>query len=217
MKNLAKVRDTMIERHLKARGVKNRAVLQAMREVPREAFIPENMAPFAYEDSPLPIGQGQTISQPYIVAVMTELLELSATDRVLEIGTGSGYAAAVLSRIAGEVYTVERHGDLAAAAGETIRRLGYDNVHVLHSDGSLGWPEHAPYDAVAVTAGARQVPQPLKEQLAVGGRLVIPTGSRRAQKLIRIRRTAKDAYEQADLLGVRFVPLIGAAAGRGSN
>jgi len=211
MKNLEKLRDVMLERHLKARGVKNPDVLQAMREIPREAFIPEKMAEFAYEDSPLPIGQGQTISQPYIVAVMTELLEPSEKDRVLEIGTGSGYAAAILSRIVAEVYTVERHKDLAIEAEEKFGRLGYDNIHVLHADGTLGWPEHAPYDAVVVTAGAPEVPQPLKEQLAVGGRLVIPTGSSRAQELIRIRRTAQNAYAEEDLLSVRFVPLVGAA------
>jgi len=142
---------------------------------------------------------------------MTALLEPSEEDRVLEIGTGSGYAAAILSRIVREVYTVERHEGLAAAARETLRRLGYNNIYVLHSDGTLGWSEHAPYDAVAVTAGAPEVPQPLKEQLTVGGRLVIPTGSSRAQELICIRRTAEDAYEQEDLLSVRFVPLIGAA------
>jgi len=211
MKNLEKLCDIMIERHLKGRGVKNPDVLKAMREVPREAFLPEKMAEFAYEDSPLPIGQGQTISQPYIVAVMTELLEPSENDRVLEIGTGSGYAAAILSRIVSEVYTVERYEDLAAEAEEKFRRLGYDNIHVLHSDGTLGWPENARYDAIVVTAGAPKVPQPLKEQLAVGGRLVIPTGSSRTQELIRIRRTAEDVYEEQDLLTVRFVPLIGAA------
>lgn len=208
---LEKLRDIMIEKHLKARGVKNPVVLQAMREVPREAFVPEDMAEFAYEDSPLPIGQGQTISQPYIVAVMTELLEPSENDRVLEIGTGSGYAASILSRIVREVYTVERYEELAETARNRFRRLGYDNIHVLHGDGSLGWPEHAPYDAVLVTAGAPNVPQPLKEQLAVGGRLVIPTGSGLAQRLLLIRRTSKNEYQEAYSFGVRFVPLVGAA------
>jgi protein-L-isoaspartate(D-aspartate) O-methyltransferase len=162
----------------------------------------------------LPIGQGQTISQPYIVAAMTELLEPSPEDRVLEIGTGSGYAAAILSRIVAEVYSVERLEELAEAAKNRFRRLGYDNIHVLCSDGTLGWPEHAPYDAVVVTAGAPHIPHPLKEQLAVGGRLVIPTGSSRAQELMRIRRTAEDEYEQEDLFAVRFVPLVGAAGGK---
>jgi protein-L-isoaspartate(D-aspartate) O-methyltransferase len=217
MKSLEKLREIMIERHLKGRGVKDPAVLNAMREVPREAFLPEDMAEFAYEDSPLPIGRGQTISQPYIVAVMTELLEPSKDDRILEIGTGSGYAAAILSRIARDVYTIERYADLANTAKEHFRELGYDNIHVLCGDGTLGWPEHAPYDAIVVTAGAPAVPDPLKEQLAVGGRLVIPTGSSYAQQLMRIRRTAPDNYEQENLIGVRFVPLVGAKGWKGSN
>jgi protein-L-isoaspartate(D-aspartate) O-methyltransferase len=211
MKKLEKLRDTMIERHLKARGVKNPAVLQAMRQVPREQFVPQSLAEFAYEDAPLPIGRGQTISQPYIVAQMTQLLEPSKDDRVLEIGTGSGYAAAILSRIVAEVYTIERFKDLAEIAKRRFRQLGYDNIHVRHSDGTLGWPEHGPYDAIVVTAGAPEVPQPLKEQLAVGGRLVIPTGASRAQELVRVRRTAEDAFEEEGLFSVRFVPLVGAA------
>ena len=217
MRDLEKLRDMMIENHLKARGIKDPAVLQAMRDVPREAFLPESMAEFAYEDSPLPIGQGQTISQPYIVAVMTELLELSEGARVLEIGTGSGYAAAVLSRIAAHVFTVERHADLAEAAQNRFRRLGYDNIHVRLSDGTLGWHQHAPYDGIVVTAGAPDVPQPLKEQLAVGGRLVIPTGSSRAQELRRIRRTAEDAFEEEDLFSVRFVPLVRMGSAHGNQ
>jgi protein-L-isoaspartate(D-aspartate) O-methyltransferase len=182
-----------------------------MRDVPREAFVPETIAASAYEDSPLPIGHGQTISQPYIVAAMTELLEPSEDDRILEIGTGSGYAAAILSRVAADVFTVERYGDLAAGARERLRRLGYDNVHVLHGDGTLGWPEHAPYDAIVVTAGAPDVPDPLKEQLRVGGRLVIPMGSSLTQELVRIRRTAENEYEREGLFSVRSVPLVGSA------
>jgi protein-L-isoaspartate(D-aspartate) O-methyltransferase len=142
---------------------------------------------------------------------MTELLEPSQNDRVLEIGTGSGYAAAILSRIVQAVYTIERYESLAEAAKEHFQRLGYNNIHVLHGDGTLGRPEHAPYDAIVATAGAPDVPQSLKGQLAVGGRLVIPTGSSRIQKLIRIRRTAEDKYEQKRLFSVRFVPLVGAA------
>jgi protein-L-isoaspartate(D-aspartate) O-methyltransferase len=209
MQDLEKLRDKMIEKHLKARGIKNPAVLDAMREVPREAFVPESMAESAYEDSPLPIGQGQTISQPYIVAAMTELLEPSKDDRILEIGTGSGYAAAILSRVAAQVFTVERYESLAAAARQRLHDLGYVNIHVLHGDGTLGWPEHAPYDAVVVTAGAPDVPKPLKEQLGIGGRLVIPTGSSLSQTLIRIRRTSENEYERENLFSVRFVPLIG--------
>ena len=210
MKHLEEVRNIMIEKHLKARGVTDSAVLEAMAEVPREAFLPEAMAEFAYEDSPLPIGEGQTISQPYIVAVMTQLLEVERGDRVLEIGTGSGYAAAVLSRIVDAVYTIERHASLAANARDIYRRLGYDNIHVREGDGSLGWPEKGPYDAIVVTAGAPEVPATLKKQLAVGGRLVIPVGSSRLQELLRIRRTGEDTYEQEERLSVRFVPLVGA-------
>ena len=212
MKNFEKPRDRMIERHLKARGIRDSAVLEAMRSVPREAFLPESMADAAYEDTPLPIGHGQTISQPYIVALMTALIEPAKADRVLEIGTGSGYGAAILSRIVGKVYTAERHQDLAETAENRFRRLGYDNIRVRHGDGSLGWPEHAPYDGIVVTAGAPDVPQELKAQLAVGARLVIPTGSVHTQKLRRIRRTAEDAFEEEDLLSVRFVPLVGTAS-----
>jgi len=180
--------------------------------VPREAFVPADSVQVAYADSPLPIGQGQTISQPYIVALMTEALELSPDDRVLEIGTGSGYAAAVLSRIAYEVYTVERHPRLARAAEAQFQRLGYDNIHVRVSDGTLGWADHAPYDAIVVTAGGPEIPDPLREQLAVGGRLVIPVGERPdMQQLVRVRRNSEHDYQQESLGAVRFVPLVGEA------
>jgi protein-L-isoaspartate(D-aspartate) O-methyltransferase len=204
-------RQRMIERHLLARGITDHAVLQAMRAVPREAFIAAELAEFAYEDAPLPIDAGQTISQPYIVALMTAALELRPNDRVLEIGTGSGYAAAVLSRVASEVYTIERHEELAQAATRRLRELGYANVHVLHGDGTLGWPEHAPYDAIVVAAGGPDVPKALLDQLAVGGRLVIPVGATpREQVLVRVRRTTDGRYPREELGGVRFVPLIGA-------
>jgi protein-L-isoaspartate(D-aspartate) O-methyltransferase len=180
-----------------------------MEEVPREMFLPPELAQLAYNDSPLPIGESQTISQPYIVAVMTEMLELKRDDRVLEVGTGSGYAAAVLSRIVDQVHTIERLPRLAEAARETLRRMGYDNIHVHLGDGSLGWPEHAPYDAIVVTAGSPDVPRSLRNQLAVGGRLVIPIGSGLVQDLVRIRRTGKADFERENLLGVRFVPLVG--------
>jgi protein-L-isoaspartate(D-aspartate) O-methyltransferase len=153
MPDLRTAREHMVRRHIAARGIRDPAVLEAMRAVPREAFLPPELAEFAYEDSPLPIAQGQTISQPYIVALMTAALELQPDDRVLEIGTGSGYAAAVLGRIARGVYTIERHGELAAAAAARLRELGFHNVHVLHGDGTLGWAAHAPYDAIVVTAG----------------------------------------------------------------
>jgi protein-L-isoaspartate(D-aspartate) O-methyltransferase len=212
MKNIETLRDTMIEKHLKARGLKDEAVLQAMAEVPREAFLPASMADVAYEDAPLPIGEGQTISQPYIVAVMTELLELKPDDRVLEIGTGSGYAAAILSRIAKVVYTIERHAPLADGARRVFDRLGYDNIRLRQGDGSLGWPEAAPFDAIVVTAAAGRIPRALKDQLAVGGRLVIPVGPADVQKLLRMRRTGEERYEQETHFAVRFVPLIGAEA-----
>lgn len=211
MKYFARLRQEMVEKQLVARGIRDPAVLAAMRQVPRERFVPANMADHAYEDSPLPIGEGQTISQPYIVALMIEAMELSSGDRVLDIGTGSGYAAAVLSRIAAEVYTVARYHTLAAA-DKRLRQLGFHNVHVLHADGTLGWPEHAPYDAIEVTAGGPEVPQPLLEQLAVGGRLVMPTGSSPgSQTLERVRRVSAEEIREEHLGAVRFVPLVGAA------
>jgi len=202
----------MIREDLLGRGVHDPAVLAAMREVPREAFVDEGMQELAYEDHPLPIAEGQTISQPYIVAYMTEALELSGTDRVLEIGTGSGYAAAVLSRIVTTVHTVERLGGLANSARRRLGMLGYTNIVVHEGDGTLGWQEHAPYDAIVVTAAAPQLPQPLLDQLAIGGRLVIPVGtSSDFQILARVLRVTEHDYRTEELCGVRFVPLIGAA------
>jgi protein-L-isoaspartate(D-aspartate) O-methyltransferase len=170
----AKLRREMVERAIAARGVRSEPVLAAMRSVPREAFLPRQLREFAYEDSPLPIEEGQTISQPYIVAFMTEALALEGGEKVLEIGTGSGYAAAVLAEIADDVYTVERIGQLAEKAASALADLGYANVHVLHGDGTRGWPDHAPYDGIIVAAGGPKVPDALKEQLKIGGRLVIP-------------------------------------------
>lgn len=210
MDRIAKQHRYMIEKHLKARGIVNGAVLQAMADVPREAFLPEEMQDVAYQDAPLPIGAGQTISQPYIVAVMTELLEPGKDDRALEVGTGSGYAAAILARIVATVYTVERHPALAERAQAVFDRLGCDNIHVRQGDGSLGWPEESPFDGIVVTAAAPAVPETLKTQLAIGGRLVIPVGPPRVQELLRIRRTGNDRYIQERHLGVRFVPLVGA-------
>ncbi|MBV5341324.1 MAG: protein-L-isoaspartate(D-aspartate) O-methyltransferase [Deltaproteobacteria bacterium] len=212
MKTLDYQRDIMIREHLMSRGIRDKAVLAAMREVPREEFIDGRMLEKAYGDYPLPIAEGQTISQPYIVAYMTEALELKPSDRVLEIGTGSGYAAAVLSRIATTVHSVERLGGLAQCARERFERLGYSNIVIHEGDGTLGWPEHAPYDAIVVTAGAPKVPQPLLDQLAIGGRLVIPVGrSYDVQMLLRVRRVTEDDWRSEELCGVRFVPLIGAA------
>src|SRR6516162_10055075 len=200
----------MVEKAIVARGVRDELVLGAMRGVPREAFLPHQLCEFAYTDCPLPIEEGQTISQPYIVAFMTEALALQGGERVLEIGTGSGYAAAVLAEIAADVYTVERIGQLAEKAASTLADLGYDTVHVLHSDGTKGWPEHAPYDGIIVAAGGPTIPESLKAQLKIGGRLVIPVGrDPKIQELVRVTRISEHEYRREDLADVRFVPLIG--------
>ena len=210
MGKYAKRRDEMVRYQIERRGVRSALVLDAMRRVPRERFLPEGQADFAYDDSPLPIGQGQTISQPYIVAFMADALELTGGEKVLEIGTGSGYAAAVLAEIAAEVYTVERFEGLADMAREVLESIGYRNVHVVHGDGTLGYPEQAPYDAIVVTAGAPDVPASLRQQLKIGGRLVIPVGKNHSyQQLLRITRTGDDSYEREQMLPVRFVPLVG--------
>ncbi len=209
--NTQEKRNEMVRAQIEARGIRKAEVLEAMRTVPREAFVPEHLAEFAYEDTPLPIEEGQTISQPFIVAAMADALQLEPGDRVLEIGTGSGYAAAVLSEIAEEVFTVERHGALADGAKRRFEELGYSNVHVLCGDGTLGWPEHAPYDAILVSAGGPEVPKTLLEQLAPGGRMVIPVGPDiRDQRLLRVTKEGDGSTRTEDLGGVRFVPLIGA-------
>jgi protein-L-isoaspartate(D-aspartate) O-methyltransferase len=208
----------MVEKAIFARGVRSELVLNAMRSVPREDFLPKQLREFAYEDAPLPIEEGQTISQPYIVAFMTEALALHGGERVLEIGAGSGYAAAVLSKIAGEVYTVERIGQLAEKAASTLADLGYHNVHVLHGDGTKGWPDHAPYDGIIVAAGGPSVPESLKEQLKIGGRLIIPVGrDPKVQELVRMTRISENEYTREDLADVRFVPLIGQRDGHRQN
>ena len=200
----------MVERQIAGRGITDPHVLAAMAEVPREAFVAAELAELAYDDSPLPIGFGQTISQPYIVALMIEAAGIGPGDRVLEIGAGSGYAAAVASRIAGRVHAIERHKDLAAGASERLARLGYDNAEIRCGDGTHGWPEAAPFDAILVAAGSPAIPQPLCAQLAIGGRLVVPIGNAALQRLIRVTRRDEDRFETRDLGGVRFVPLIGA-------
>jgi protein-L-isoaspartate(D-aspartate) O-methyltransferase len=203
-------RREMVERQIASRGVVDLRTLDAMRTVPREEFVPRELAEFAYDDAPLPIEESQTISQPFIVAVMIEALEVRPTDRALEIGAGSGYAAAVLGRVAREVFAVERFESLARLAGRRMERLEYDNVHILCGDGTLGWPEHAPYDVIMVSAGGPEVPQSLLDQLAIGGRLVIPVGTEpRSQDLLRIRRTGEHRFEEESLGRVQFVPLIG--------
>jgi protein-L-isoaspartate(D-aspartate) O-methyltransferase len=211
MTEFSKLRENMVNDQVAARGVRSEKVLDAMREVPREAFVPKDLAEFAYEDSPLPIEAGQTISQPYIVAFMTEGLALEGGEKVLEIGTGSGYAAAVLAEIASEVYSVERDEELATSAAAELGKLGYDNVRVLHGDGTLGWPEYAPFDGIVVAAGGPEVPETLKKQLKIGGRMVIPVGEYQdIQELVRITRLTETEFQTEDLADVRFVPLIGA-------
>lgn len=200
----------MVQNQIAHRGIRDALVLEALGQVPREHFLPRDLREFAYDDTPLPIDQGQTISQPYIVAVMTEALRLRGGEKVLEIGTGSGYAAAVLARIAAEVYTVERHGQLASKAVDVLSAHGYHNVHVLHGDGTLGWPEHAPFDAIVVAAGGPEVPPSLKSQLKIGGRLVIPVGADRTlQELVRVTRVSAHQYQTEEIADVRFVPLVG--------
>jgi protein-L-isoaspartate(D-aspartate) O-methyltransferase len=200
----------MVQRQIAGRGVRSEKVLDAMRKVPRERFLPKGQGVWAYDDNPLPIGDGQTISQPYVVAYMTEALLLEGGEKVLEVGTGSGYAAAILAEIAAEVYTIERIEGLATMASRVLDELGYANVHVRHGDGTLGWPEQAPFDGIVVTAAGPEAPQTLKQQLKIGGRLVIPVGeSKWYQQVVRITRVAEAEFETEDLLPVRFVPLIG--------
>lgn len=211
LRNFELDRWRMVETQIVERGIRDERVLQAMRAVPRELFVAEELAGYAHDDRPLPILDGQTISQPYVVAWMTEALEPRPTDRVLEIGAGSGYAAAVLSRVVAEVFTVERFPDLARLAGRRLERLGFGNVIVRLGDGTLGWPEMAPFDGIVVAAGGPEVPPSLFDQLAVGGRLVIPVGpSPEQQSLVRVTRLPGGRYQREDLGGVRFVPLVGA-------
>ena len=203
-------REWMVERQIRRRGIESPAILSAFRTIPRERFVPGSMREFAYEDGPLPIGEGQTISQPYIVALMIEAADIPPGGRVLEVGAGSGYAAAVMSRMTGEVFAIERHEPLARAAAERVDALGYDNVSIICGDGSVGLPDEAPFDAVLVAAGGDKVPEPLKRQLKIGGRLVVPVGGEDIQSLLCVTRTGENAWDEHDLGGVRFVPLIGA-------
>ena len=199
----------MVETQIRCRGVTDQEVLGAMERVLRHEFVPDHLKAQAYADYPLPIGYGQTISQPYIVALMTELLELTSIDRVLEIGTGSGYQAAILAEVVAEVYTVEIVEPLAAEAADRLKRLGYANVHVLHADGYYGWEEHAPYDAIVVTCAPDHIPQPLVQQLREGGRLVLPVGQPGGyQTLWQVTRQGSE-IKKRDVTGVLFVPLTG--------
>jgi protein-L-isoaspartate(D-aspartate) O-methyltransferase len=206
--DLARQRETMVATQVEARGVKDPKVLEALRRVPRHLFVSEELKPYAYDDEPLPIGEAQTISQPYIVAYMTEALAFKGNERVLEIGTGSGYQTAVLAEIVSEVYTVEIVGVLSARAQMLLETLGYSNIRFKVGDGTFGWQEHAPYDAILVTAAPPSVPKRLQDQLRVSGKMVIPVGSG-FQELVLVEREKKD-FRKTKLLPVRFVPLISA-------
>lgn len=212
MRDFKELRERMVESQIARRGVQDPRVLDAMRSVPREAFVNRGLKEFVYEDTALPIEEHQTISQPYIVALMIAAADVDQSDRVLEVGAGSGYAAAVLSRIAAEVYAIERHAVLAEKARKRLQRLGYHNIRIRTGDGTRGWPEVAPFDAILVSAGAPQIPPALKKQLAIGGRLVVPVGSsERSQKLIKVVRTGHETFDMEDIGGVQFVPLVSEA------
>ncbi|MDW8103204.1 MAG: protein-L-isoaspartate(D-aspartate) O-methyltransferase [Anaerolineae bacterium] len=202
-------RRNMVEMQIKARGVKDERVLAAMEKVPRHLFVPQEYLDEAYDDHPLPIGYGQTISQPYIVAYMTELLNLKPGDKVLEIGTGSGYQAAILAEITDKVYTVEIIPELARSAEERLRRLGYDKIKVLNADGYYGWEEHAPYDAIIVTCAPDHIPQPLVQQLKDGGRMVIPVGPPGGFQTLWLVEKVGAEVRTYSMMGVIFVPMLG--------
>ena len=200
-------RRQMVDRQIRARGIRNPLVLRAMTEVERHRFVPYRVRPSAYRDTPLPIGQGQTISQPYIVALMSEVLQLDRGKKVLEIGTGSGYQAAVLAELAGQVYTIEIVASLGETAQKVLENLGYENVHVRIGDGYKGWPEQAPFDAIIVTCAPTHIPRPLRDQLAEGGKLVIPVGSVEYQELVLLTKK-KGRIERERIIPVRFVPMV---------
>ncbi len=202
-------RKRMVENQILSRGIRDRRVIDAMLKVPRHIFVEEAMAAQAYNDNPLPIGEKQTISQPYMVALMSEMLELTGKEKVLEIGTGSGYQAAILATLADRVYTIERIRPLALRARKALDSLGYLNVNIKISDGTLGWKEEAPFDGILVTAGAPDIPRELVEQLAIGGRLVIPVGDQFEQTLVRIVKGEDGSITRENLIGCRFVKLIG--------
>ena len=207
-KKFANWRREMVERQIIARGVTDPLVTEAMKQVPRHLFVNEALVESAYGDFPLPIGEGQTISQPYIIAEMTQSLELKGTERVLEIGTGSGYQAAILSRIVYKVYTIERNNTLFLQTRKLFDRLKYHNIVTRYSDGTQGWQAESPFDAIIVTAGGNQIPPPLVDQLAVGGRLVMPVGGQLTQDLMKLTKT-ENGVETTNLGGCRFVKLIG--------
>ena len=203
-------REAMVDRQLRRRGIAEPAILNAFREVPRDAFVSEEYAHLAYGDHPLPIEAGQTISQPYIVALMIEAAGIKAGDKVLEVGSGSGYAAAVISQIAAKVVGIERQHDLVEVSQDRLRRLGYENVEIIEGDGTKGAPDEAPFDAILAAASGSHVPKPLIDQLAPSGCLVMPVGGPGwVQKLVKVTKAADGSLQQSDLGGVRFVPLIG--------
>lgn len=208
MPDYQKLRDHMVDTQIARRGVRDTAVLKAMRTVPRECFVSDDMQAYAYEDEALPITEGQTISQPYIVALMIEAAGIRPGDRVLEVGAGSGYAASIIGQVAGEVFAVERHETLARIARERVTALGYDNIDIRVGDGTRGLPEEAPFDAIIVSAAGPEIPTPLKDQLAIGGHLIIPVGLPGSQTLYKITRKTEDRFVKHDLGGVMFVPLI---------
>ena len=208
MVNFQKARDRMVDTQLIKRGIEDVRVLEAMRKVPRHLFVDEALQDQAYNDHPVPIGDKQTISQPYIVALMTEMLQLKGSEKVLEIGTGSGYQAAILAELAERVFSIERHPGLAYRANQILQKLGYKNVIIRVGDGTLGWPDDAPFDGIMVTAGSPKVPQPLVDQLAMGGRLVVPVGDRLSQELVLVERVPEGIHK-TNLGGVRFVDLVG--------
>jgi protein-L-isoaspartate(D-aspartate) O-methyltransferase len=211
------LRQKMVAEQLEARDVRDERVLEAMRRTPRHLFVPERLEDEAYEDRPLPIGGGQTISQPLIVAIMTELLRLKGDERILEVGTGSGYQAALLAELGAQVVTVERRPEMAARAKELLEHLGYSNIRVIVGDGNRGAPEYAPFDAILVTAGAPTVSAALFEQLAPGGRLVAPVGDRDSQRLVRWTKVAGKRPKEEDFGGCLFVPLVGAGGWTGEG
>ena len=204
---MERLRERMVKTQIENRGIKDPAVLEAMRKVERHQFVPESYASRAYSDHPLPIGEGQTISQPYIVALMTEVLNLKKSDKVLEIGTGSGYQAAILGELCDSIYTIEIVEVLGKRAANLLNILGYENIDVKVGDGYKGWPEHAPFDAIIVTCSPTQIPQPLQDQLAEGGRMVIPVGKRDAQELVLLTKR-EGKLQQNHIIPVRFVPMV---------
>lgn len=211
MADFAAERERMVQRQIAGRGITGRRLLDAFRAVPREEFVPEALRQFAYEDGPLPIEADQTISQPYIVALMIEAAEVAPGDKVLEIGAGSGYAAAILGRVAAEVMAIERHGELALLARARMTRLGCDNVRIVQGDGTGGLPDEAPFEAIMCAASGSHVPRALLAQLSIGGRLVMPVGEpNEVQSLVKVIRHGEEDFEERDLGPVRFVPLIGA-------